>query len=194
MAAETTPTASVASYNPKAPGLITWHNAIPRFLDKSDTPRAYLERCIETIDDREPTVKAFVSIDMEVARKAADKATTRYKNNQPLSTVDGMPFVVKDLYEVKGMPTELGSPAMRGYGGDKDCAHARALREGGAVIIGKTVTTEFGSRDAGPTRNPFDIKRTPGGSSSGTSAAVGAGMVPAGSGSQVRGSILRPAG
>jgi Asp-tRNA(Asn)/Glu-tRNA(Gln) amidotransferase A subunit family amidase len=194
MAAETTPTASVASYNPKAPGLITWHNAIPRFLDKSDTPRAYLERCIETIDDREPTVKAFVSIDLEVARKAADKATTRYKNNQPLSTVDGMPFVVKDLYEVKGMPTELGSPAMRGYGGDKDCAHARALREGGAAIIGKTVTTEFGSRDAGPTRNPFDIKRTPGGSSSGTSAAVGAGMVPAGSGSQVRGSILRPAG
>ena len=148
MAPVTAQSSSVGSYDPKSSGLITWHNAIPQFLDKSDTPRAYLERCLETIDIREPTVKAFVSMDLEVARKATDKATTRYKNNQPLSVVDGMPFVVKDLYEVKGMPTELGSPAMRGYGGDKDCAHARALREGGAAILGKTVTTEFGSRDS----------------------------------------------
>ena len=106
MAPDTAQSASVGSYNPKSSGLITWHNAIPRFLDKGDTPRAYLERCIETIDVREPTVKAFVSMDLEVARKAADKATPRYKNNQPLSVVDGMPFVVKDLYEVKGMATE----------------------------------------------------------------------------------------
>ena len=182
------------NYDPKSSGLISWHDAIPRFLDGVETPRDYLERCLETISLREPAVMAFVSTDTEVARKAADKATIRYKENRPLSIVDGMPFVVKDLYEVKGMPTELGSPAMRGFGGDKDCAHARALREGGAAILAKTVTTEFGSRDAGPTRNPFDITRTPGGSSSGTSAAVGAGMVPAGSGSQVRGSILRPAG
>jgi Asp-tRNA(Asn)/Glu-tRNA(Gln) amidotransferase A subunit family amidase len=83
---------------------------------------------------------------------------------------------------------------MRGYGGDKDCAHAMALRAGGAAILAKTVTTEFGSSDPGPTRNPFDLTRTPGGSSSGTSAAVGAGMVPVGTGSQVRGSIQRPAG
>ena len=67
-----------------------------------------------------------------VARKAADKATTRYRDGKPLSIVDGMPIVIKDLYEVKGMPTELGSPAMKGYGGDKDCAHARVLRDGGA--------------------------------------------------------------
>jgi Asp-tRNA(Asn)/Glu-tRNA(Gln) amidotransferase A subunit family amidase len=193
MASDKAQNISTGSYNPKASGVITWHDAIPSFLDGSDTPRAYLERCLATIDAREPTVRAFVSTDVEVARKAADKATTRYKKNQPLSVVDGMPFVVKDLYEVKGMPTELGSPAMRGYGGDKDCAHARALREGGAAILAKSVTTEFGSIDAGPTRNPFDITRTPGGSSSGTSAAIGAGMVPAGSGSQVRGSILRPA-
>ena len=194
MAPDTTQPFSKDKYDPTSSGLITWHDAVPSFLDGRDTPRAYLERCLETISSREPNVMAFVAMDRDVARKAADKATTRYQNNKPLSIVDGMPFVVKDLYEVKGMTTELGSPAMRGYGGDKDCAHARALREGGAVILAKTVTTEFGSRDAGPTRNPFDISRTPGGSSSGTSAAVGAGMIPAGSGSQVRGSILRPAG
>ncbi|MBK20034.1 MAG: amidase [Rhodospirillaceae bacterium] len=194
MAPEGTQSALGQNYDPKSSGTITWHDAVPNFLEGNDTPRAYLERCLETIEIREPTVRAFVSIDIEVARKAADKATIRFKNNQPLSAVDGMPFIVKDLYEVKGMPTELGSPAMRGYGGDKDCAHARAMRDGGAVILAKSVTTEFGSSDPGPTRNPFDQTRTPGGSSSGTSAAVGAGFVPAGSGSQVRGSILRPAG
>ena len=194
MAPDTATSVSLGSYDPKAPGLRTWHDAVPRFLAGADTPRAYLERCLETIEAREPEVKAFVTMDITVARKAADKANTRYRENRPLSVVDGMPLVIKDLYEVKGMPTELNSPAMRGYGGDKDCAHAMALREGGAAILAKTVTTEFGSSDPGPTRNPFDSTRTPGGSSSGTSAAVGAGMVPAGTGSQVRGSIQRPAG
>ncbi len=194
MASDTATSASPRTYDPKAPGLRTWHDALPRFLAGEDTPRAYLENCLETIETREPEVRAFTAMDITVARKAADKATTRYRNGQPLSVVDGMPFVIKDLYEVKGMPTELNSPAMRGYGGDKDCAHAMALRAGGAAILAKTVTTEFGSSDPGPTRNPFDITRTPGGSSSGTSAAVGAGMVPAGTGSQVRGSIQRPAG
>ena len=186
--------ASSGTYDPKAPGLRTWHDAIPRFLDGVDTPRAYLERCLETIEAREPDVKAFVTMDIRVARKAADKASTRYREKRALSVVDGMPIVIKDLYEVKGMNTELNSPAMRGYGGDKDCAHAMALREGGAAILAKTVTTEFGSSDPGPTRNPFDLTRTPGGSSSGTSASIGAGMVPVGIGSQVRGSIQRPAG
>ncbi len=194
MAPDTASSVSVGNYDPKAPGLKTWHDVVPSFSDGSDTPRAYLERCFEAIEDREPVVRAFVVTDFVVARKAADKATTRYKENRPLSAVDGLPFVVKDLYEVRGMPTELNSPAMRGYGGDKDCAHAMALRAGGAAILGKTVTTEFGSSDPGPTRNPFDPNRTPGGSSSGTSAAIGAGMVPSGSGSQVRGSIQRPAG
>ena len=193
MAPDTTQNIPLGTYDPKTIKLLSWHDHVPKFLDGSDTPRDYLERCLETIEAREPEVKAFVAMDVTVARKAADKATTRYKAGNPLSVVDGMPIVIKDLYEVKGMPTELGSPAMKGYGGDKDCAHARVLRDGGAAILAKTVTTEFGAADPGPTRNPFDITRTAGGSSSGTSAAVGAAMVPAGTGSQVRGSILRPA-
>ena len=134
MTPDTTLSASVGSYDQKSSGLIKWHNAIPRFLDKGDTPRAYLERCLETIAAREPEIKAFTAMDVTVARKAADKATTRYRDGKPLSIVDGMPIVIKDLYEVKGMPTELGSPAMKGYGGDKDCAHARVLRDGGAAM------------------------------------------------------------
>lgn len=193
MAPDTAQNNQLGTYDPKAVKLLSWHNHVPQFLDGSDTPRDYLERCLETIEAREPEVRAFVATDVTVARKAADKATTRYKAGNPLSVVDGMPIVIKDLYEVKGMPTELGSPAMKGYGGDKDCAHARVLRDGGAAILAKTVTTEFGAADPGPTRNPFDVTRTAGGSSSGTSAAVGAAMVPAGTGSQVRGSILRPA-
>ncbi len=193
MAPDTAQSISLGSYDPRTVRLLSWHDHVPKFLEGSDTPRAYLERCLETIEAREPEVKAFTAMDVTVARKAADKATARYRGGKPLSVVDGMPVVIKDLYEVKGMPTELGSPAMKGYGGDKDCAHARALREGGAAILAKTVTTEFGAADPGPTRNPFDTTRTPGGSSSGTSAAVGACMVPAGTGSQVRGSILRPA-
>ena len=194
MAPDTAQGVSLGSYDPTTVKLLSWHDHVPKFRDGSDTPRAYLERCLETIEAREPEVKAFTAMAVTVARKAADKATTRYKDGKPLTVVDGMPVVIKDLYEVKGMPTELGSPAMAGYGGDKDCAHARVLRDGGAAILAKTVTTEFGMADPGPTRNPFDVTRTAGGSSSGTSAAVGAAMVPAGTGSQVRGSIQRPAG
>ncbi|MEE2971012.1 MAG: amidase [Pseudomonadota bacterium] len=193
MAPDTGRSISLGSYDPKTIKLLSWHDHVAEFFAGSDTPRAYLERCLETIAAREPEIKAFTAMDVTVARKAADKATTRYRDGKPLSIVDGMPIVIKDLYEVKGMPTELGSPAMKGYGGDKDCAHARVLRDGGAAILAKTVTTEFGAADPGPTRNPFDATRTAGGSSSGTSAAIGAAMVPAGTGSQVRGSILRPA-
>ena len=104
-----------------------------------------------------------------------------------------MPVCIKDLYETVDMPTQMNSPVYEGWQSNRDAAHVYALRIGGAGIVGKSVTTEFGQATPGPTRNPYDLTRTPGGSSSGTAAAVGAGMVPAGSGSQVRGSIQRPA-
>ena len=91
------------------------------------------------------------------------------------------------------MPTEQGSPLFAGWRGGRDAAAVAALREAGAVIIGKTVTTEFAAAQARGTRNPWDLTRTPGGSSSGSAAAVGAGMVPAALGTQVVGSAIRPA-
>ncbi|MHA1108774.1 MAG: amidase [Alphaproteobacteria bacterium] len=181
-------------YDPKTVKLLSFHDAIAKFLDGSDTPRAYLERCIETIEAREPEVKAFVATNLDGARAASDASTARYADGKPLSLVDGMPVCIKDLYETIDMPTQMNSPVYAGWESNRDAAHVYALRRGGAAIVGKTVTTEFGTATPGPARNPHDITRTPGGSSSGTSAAIGAAMLPAGTGSQVRGSIQRPAG
>ena len=101
---------------------------------------------------------------------------------------------IKDLLETKDMPTEFGCEAFRGNFPRRDNAAVWALRQAGAVILGKTVTAELGGSHPGPTTNPFDSRRSPGGSSSGSAAAVAAGMLPAAIGSQVGGSIIRPAG
>jgi Asp-tRNA(Asn)/Glu-tRNA(Gln) amidotransferase A subunit family amidase len=104
-----------------------------------------------------------------------------------------MPIGIKDIIETADMPTEQGSPLFKGWRSVRDSADVSALREAGAVIVGKTVTTEFAAVDPGPTRNPWDTSRTPGGSSSGSAAAVAAGIVSAALGTQVIGSIIRPA-
>ena len=180
-------------YDPTTYKLLTFHDAVADFRNGDDNPRAYLERCTETIEAREPEVKAFVTLNPTGAREAADASAERYRRDRPLSLVDGMPIGVKDLYETADMPTQMGSPLFAGWHTHRDSAAVYALRQSGAVIIGKTVTTEFGFYDPGPTSNPFDSGRTPGGSSSGSAAAVGARMVPAAIGSQVVGSIIRPA-
>src|SRR4029077_16890495 len=113
---------------------------------------------------------------------------------KPLSPTDGMPIAIKDIIETADMPTGQGSPLWEGQESRRDSASVHALREAGAVIIGKTTTTEFAaSHPFHETRNPYDGQRTPGGSSSSYAGAVGAGRVPAGLGTQVVGSILRPA-
>jgi len=178
-----------------------WHNpntisysAALRAIDSGrQSPREFLERCLDIIAAREKAVKAFVTLDVKGARKAADAATRRYRAGSPLSPVDGMPLAVKDIIATAGMPTQMNSPAFKGWQSGQDAACVAALRQGGAVIVGKSVTTEFAFGFSGPTTNPFDPARTPGGSSSGTAAAVGAGMVPAGLGTQTQASTLRPA-
>ncbi len=90
-------TTSLVEYDPRTTSLLSFHDAIPQFLDGSDTPRAYLERCLDTIEAREPDVKAFVCMNLEAARAAADASCKRYQDARPLSLVDGMPFGVKDL-------------------------------------------------------------------------------------------------
>jgi Asp-tRNA(Asn)/Glu-tRNA(Gln) amidotransferase A subunit family amidase len=177
-----------ADYKP-----LTFHDAARRFTDGNDSPRAYLERCLETIAAREPVVKAFTCMNEAGARAAADASTTRWKAGRSLSPIDGMPIAIKDLLETKDMPTEMGSAAMKGNFPKRDNAGVWALRQAGAVILAKTVTAELGGSHPGPTTNPFDPRRTPGGSSSGSAAAVGANMVPAAIGTQVGGSIIRPA-
>ncbi len=181
------------NYSPKEFRALTWHDATPAFATGTDSPRAYLERCLETIAAREPVVQAWVVRNEAGAREAADASTARWKAGQPLSPIDGMPLGVKDLLETRDMPTQMGCKAYEGNFPRRDNAAIWALRGAGAVVLGKTVTTELGGVHPGPTTNPFDSTRTPGGSSSGSAAAVGARMVPATIGTQVAGSIIRPA-
>ena len=180
-------------YDPKTFKALTFHDAVPSFIDGSDTPRAYLERCLETIAEREPVVKAYAALNEDGARETADASTRRYKDGRPLSAIDGLPISIKDLLETKDMPTQMGCEAYAGNFPKHDNAAVWALREAGAVVLGKTVTAELGGSHPGPTTNPFDPERTPGGSSSGSAAAVAARMVPAAIGTQVGGSIIRPA-
>lgn len=175
------------------PQSISFTAARPHFLDGSDTPRDFLERCIATIEAREPEVKAWVVLDFEAARRAADESSARYRAGQPLSPVDGCPIGVKDIIATRDLPTQMNSPAFKGWQSQCDAAPVHAMRKGGAVIVGKTVTTEFAVGYSGPTTNAFDPGRTPGGSSSGSAAAVGAGMVPLAFGTQTQGSTIRPA-
>jgi Asp-tRNA(Asn)/Glu-tRNA(Gln) amidotransferase A subunit family amidase len=182
---------SAPAYDPAARRL-TFSDHGRRFSTGEDTPRKYLELCLETIAARDKVVQAWVCMNVEGARAAADAAGTRYKSGRPLSGVDGCPIGVKDLIATKDMPTEMGTPAMKGRMTNEDSASVQALRRGGAVILGKLVTTEMGMSHPGPTTNPWDPARTPGGSSSGSAAAVAADMVPVALGTQVGGSIIRP--
>ena len=182
-----------SSYDPATFQPLTFHDAVPGF-GAGDSPRAYLERCLETIEAREPAVKAWVTLNPEGARAAADAAAARYKAGRPLSTIDGMPVGIKDILQTKDMPTEQGTALFKGVQTRTDSASVVALRQAGAIILGKTVTTELGMSHPGPTTNPFNPAHTPGGSSSGSAAAIGARMVPATLGTQVVGSVIRPAG
>ena len=175
------------------PYIVSFAQAVAGFKTGTQTPRDFLERCLANVDRFESRVKAFVTLDRKAAREAADESTKRYKAGKPLSMVDGCPVGIKDIMATKDMPTQMNSPAFSGWQSGQDAACVQALRQGGAIIFGKTVTTEFAIGFSGPTTNPFDPKRTPGGSSSGTAAGVGAGMMPVGLGTQTQGSTLRPA-
>jgi Asp-tRNA(Asn)/Glu-tRNA(Gln) amidotransferase A subunit family amidase len=181
------------AYDPATHWMLGFHNAVAQFRDGADTPRAFLERCIERIEALEPAVMAFAFLNLERARQAADESGARYKAGKPLGAVDGMPVGIKDLIETYDMPTEFGSELFKGHQPMTDAACVRALRQGGAVLVGKTVTVCFGGGDPARTRNPFDTRRTPGGSSSGTAAAVASRMLPVALGTHARGSTIRPA-
>ena len=186
--------ATATGYDPRTHESLTFHDATERFATGDNTPRAYLERCLETIEAREPVVQAFAHLNADAARAAADASTARWAAGEQRSPIDGMPVGIKDLLETKDMPTEYGCEAFRGNFPRRDNAAVWALRQAGAVILGKTVTAELGGAHPGPTTNPFDPRRSPGGSSSGSAAGVAARMFPAALGTQVGGSIIRPAG
>ncbi len=166
--------------------------ATAAFASAQDSPRQFLERRIADLEAWEPKIGAFVTLNLPAARTAADRSTERWRAGKPLSPIDGMPIGIKDIIETIDLPTENGSPLFAGYRSERDAASVAALREAGAVIVGKTVTTEFAWMQPRATKNPWDLTRTPGGSSSGSAAAVAVGAISVGIGTQVFGSILRP--
>jgi Asp-tRNA(Asn)/Glu-tRNA(Gln) amidotransferase A subunit family amidase len=153
----------------------------------------YTRACLERIAAVESEVHAFVHLDPEHALAQARALDRRKASGERTGPLHGIPVGIKDIFDTADYPTECGSPIFAGRRPDADSAAVRKLREAGAVIIGKTVTTEFAYFHPGKTRNPRDLKRTPGGSSSGSAAAVAAGMVPLAIGSQTNGSMIRPA-
>jgi Asp-tRNA(Asn)/Glu-tRNA(Gln) amidotransferase A subunit family amidase len=167
--------------------------ATRNFASGADTPRQFLEQSIALLERWEPRLGAFVCANLPAARAAADQSVERWRAGKPRSPIDGMPLGIKDIIETVDMPTEMGSPLFSGWRSQKDAASVRALRDAGAVILGKTVTTEFAASEPRGTRNPWNTAHTPGGSSSGSAAAVATGIVSAALGTQVIGSTIRPA-
>ncbi len=149
--------------------------------------------CLQRIDELEPTIAAWAFLDRDRALAQARAADLAHKQGRPHGPLHGVPVGVKDIFDTADMPTEDGTVLHAGRRPTADAAVVALLREAGAVVLGKTVTTELAVFHPGKTRNPHDPARTPGGSSSGSAAAVAAGMVPLAIGSQTNGSVIRPA-
>lgn len=153
------------------------------------TAEALMERCLAVVAEREPVLRAWAHLDADAALRAA-RQSDREGGDRPLR---GLPLGVKDLIDTADMPTAYGSPIYAGHRPARDAACVALARTAGAILPGKTVTTEFAYFAPGPTTNPHNPGHTPGGSSSGSAAAVAAGMLPFALGTQTAGSIIRPA-
>src|SRR5438094_8350896 len=153
----------------------------------------YTRACLGRIEALAGEIKAFAHLDRDHALAQARKLDERRLEGHSLGPLHGIPVAIKDIIDTADYPTELGSPIGGGRRPRHDATVVAKLRAAGAVIIGKSVTTEFAYYHPGPTRNPHDHARTPGGSSSGSAAAVPPRMVPLALGSQTNGSVIRPA-
>src|ERR1700731_379228 len=161
---------------------------VAQIADGTTTCEAVIRDCVARIDARDGVVKAFVNFDPELALAQA-RALDRGPRRGPLH---GVPIGLKDTIDTFDMPTELGSPIYRGNRPRADASCVALLRRAGAVILGKTATCEFAGSAPAETTNPHNAAHTPGGSSSGSAAAVADYMVPAALGTQTGGSVLRP--
>ena len=157
------------------------------------TSEELVQSCLERIRQVEPTVQAWQFLDEEHALAQARAADERRRSGEPVGALHGIPVGIKDIIDTADMPTENGTVLHKGRMPRADAAVVAALRGAGAVIMGKTVTTECAYFNPGKTRNPHNPEHTPGGSSSGSAAAVAAQMVPLALGSQTAGSVIRPA-
>ncbi|WP_019578235.1 amidase [Curvibacter lanceolatus] len=166
------------------------HAAITR---RETTAEAVLQDSLERIANAEPALQAWKHLDAEAALRQARALDARMAAGSDLGLLGGVPLAVKDLIDTADMPTGYGAAVYEGHRPAADAEVVRRVRGADAVVVGKTVTTEYAYFTPGPTANPWDTAHTPGGSSSGSAAAVASGMVPLAFGSQTAGSLIRPA-
>jgi Asp-tRNA(Asn)/Glu-tRNA(Gln) amidotransferase A subunit family amidase len=158
-------------------------------ISSVDVCKAYIDR----INKYEKDVKAWSFLDKKNLLEKAEEADVYRKTGKPIGPLHGLPIAVKDIIATYDMPTECGSILRKGITGAADAEVVNLIKASGAIVMGKTVTTEFAYFDPGKTRNPHDYTRTPGGSSSGSAAVVAAHMAPLAVGTQTNGSVIRPA-
>ncbi len=173
--------------------LQTIHEAAAAIRQRQVTPIDLVEQCLAQIDRWEAHVRAWVFVDRDGARAEAKRLTDELQRGQYRGPLHGIPIGVKDIFDVFDWPTAAGSKLWANSIARADADVVRQLRQAGAIFLGKTVTTQYASFDPPVTRNPWDLSRTPGGSSSGSAAAVATGMCLGALGSQTGGSITRPA-
>ena len=177
----------------ESPAQLSAADAARRMRDGFLTSEELVEACLERIRATEPVIHAWACLDEEHARAQARAADERSRSGIEAGPLNGVPVGIKDIIDTADMPTECGTVLHRGRSPRADAAIVSMLRAAGAVILGKTITTECAYFHPGPTRNPHNPEHTPGGSSSGSAAAVAASMVPLAVGTQTNGSVIRPA-
>ncbi len=168
-------------------------DAAARLREGTLQPVDLVDECLRTIDRREPAIHAWVQLDRDGAMTAAEQLGREAAAGHWRGVLHGIPIGVKDIIDVAGLPTRAGSPLRAGHIARRDADAVGKLRRHGAIILGKTVTTQFACFDPAATVNPHAVDRTPGGSSSGSAAALACDMCLAALGSQTGGSIIRPA-
>ncbi|MFZ5780380.1 MAG: amidase [Pseudomonadota bacterium] len=173
----------------RSPNTLSASEAVLRMARGRLRARDLVEACLDRIAAREGDVHAWEALDPDGARKRADLLDRRAK---PVGPLHGIPLAVKDIISTRTMPTTCGSPIYRDHMAGKDAACVTQLVKAGAIVLGKSVTTEFAGGHAGKTHNPHNVRHTPGGSSSGSAAAVADGMAAVGYGTQTAGSVIRP--
>jgi aspartyl-tRNA(Asn)/glutamyl-tRNA(Gln) amidotransferase subunit A len=171
----------------------TIHEAAVAMRQGRLTPMELLDACLVRLDRYEPGARAWVSVDRDGARADAERSAEELRRGQSRGPLHGIPLGVKDIFDVFDWPTAAGSRLWANSIARQDATVVQRLRQAGAVLLGKTVTTQYASFDPSPTRNPWDPQRTPGGSSSGSAAAVACRMCLGALASQTGGSITRPA-
>ncbi len=172
---------------------LTATEAAEQIRQRKLSPVALVESLLARTEALEPSLQVWVTLDAEGALESAREAERELDRSGPRGPLHGVPAGLKDIYHTKGMKTTACSVIYKDFVPDYDSTAVAKLREAGAIIMGKTVTTEFALGDPSPTHNPWDAAHTPGGSSSGSAVGVAARMVPLSLGTQTGGSMLRPA-